>query len=34
MGIHLLLEDGSGTLTEKQKDIPQVCRTIPRGSIV
>jgi PAS domain S-box-containing protein len=26
MGIHLLLEDASGTLTERQKDILQVCR--------
>jgi NtrC-family two-component system sensor histidine kinase KinB len=26
MGIHLLLEDGSSTLTERQKDILQVCR--------
>jgi NtrC-family two-component system sensor histidine kinase KinB len=26
MGIHLLLEDASSTLTEKQKDILQVCR--------
>jgi PAS domain S-box-containing protein len=26
MGIHLVLEDASGTLTEKQKDILQVCR--------
>ena len=26
MGIHLLLEDASSTLTERQKDILQVCR--------
>ncbi len=26
MGIHLLLEDASGSLTERQKDILQVCR--------